>query len=391
MQNIILEGKEEEGIVFDLVELAEYLGQLNDPRDNRGKVYPLGVVLSMIVLARLSGEDKTKGIFEWLRYRREAFKQVYGFKKAQTPCMNTIRTTLSKVVNLDEFEKRLKSYLYERYGGQESVLIAIDGKTMRGTIPKGFTRGVHLLSAYLATEGVVLKQVEVQEKSNEISAAPELLAALNLKRKVVCADAMHTQRAFSTAVLSGGGNYLLVAKENQERLRADIEQYFHPARRVSGWHIVELPRTTDRKVNKGHGRLETRTLTLMPASSEFLQWPGVQQVFRLERHSRVIRTGKETTEVTYGLTSCAAGTVDAAQLAEWIRAYWAIENGLHYRRDVTLGEDATRTELTSLAQAIAIINNFLIGLVQMLGYSNLASARRYFDARIAQQLSFNFY
>jgi len=91
------------------------------------------------------------------------------------------------------------------------------------------------------------------------------------------------------------------------------------------------------------------------------------------------------------LTSCAAGTVDAAQLAAWIRAYWGIENGLHYRRDVTLGEDAMRTELTRLAQAIAIINNFLIGLVQMLGYTNLASARRYFDARIAQQLSLNFY
>ena len=85
------------------------------------------------------------------------------------------------------------------------------------------------------------------------------------------------------------------------------------------------------------------------------------------------------------------GPPTPSNLAAWIRAYWGIENGLHYRRDVTLGEDATRTELTSLAQAIAIINNFLIGLVQMLGYTNLASARRYFDARIAQQLSFNFY
>ena len=91
------------------------------------------------------------------------------------------------------------------------------------------------------------------------------------------------------------------------------------------------------------------------------------------------------------MTSCAAGTANAVQLAAWIRGYWGIENGLHYRRDVTLGEDATRTELAGLAQAIAIINNFLIGLVQMLGYTNLASARRYFDARIAQQLPFNFY
>ena len=95
---------------------------------------------------------------------------------------------MEQALCLSSYEKRLKSYLHERYGGQESVLIAIDGKTMRGTIPKGFTRGVHLLSAFLVAEGVVLKQVEVQEKSNEISAAPDLLAALNLKGKIVCAQ-----------------------------------------------------------------------------------------------------------------------------------------------------------------------------------------------------------
>jgi hypothetical protein len=82
MQNIILEGKEVEGIVFDLADLADHLGQLDDPRDDRGKVYPLGIVVSMIVLARLSGQDKSRGIFEWLRYRREAFSQLYGLKEA---------------------------------------------------------------------------------------------------------------------------------------------------------------------------------------------------------------------------------------------------------------------------------------------------------------------
>ncbi|MCB0020999.1 MAG: hypothetical protein KDE09_24555, partial [Anaerolineales bacterium] len=96
----------------------------------------------------------------------------------------------------------------------------------------------------------------------------------------------------------------------------------------------------------------------------------------------------ETTEVTYGLTSSKA---EAAQLLTWIRSYWGIENGLHYRRDVTLREDTTRTAFTQLAQAIAVINNFLIGLALALGYTNLASARRYFDARIAQQLPFSFY
>ena len=388
MQHIILEGTEVDGFVFDLADLASYLNELSDPRDNRGKVYALGVVLSMVILARLAGEDKPKGIFEWLRYRKEAFAQIYGLKEARTPCLNTIRTILDEVMEVAELSRRLKSYQHERYGGQQSVLLAIDGKTMRGTIPKGYAQGVHLLSAYLVAEGVVLKQVMVPTKGNEISAAPELLDDLHLQGKIVCADALHTQREFCTAVLRGGGDYLLVVKENQARLLADVTQYFQPTRRAPGWHIAELPRTTVRTVNKGHGRLETRTLTLMSASAQYLQWPGVAQVFELVRQTRVIRSGQETTEVTYGLTSSKA---EAAQLLTWIRSYWGIENGLHYRRDVTLREDTTRTAFTQLAQAIAVINNFLIGLALALGYTNLASARRYFDARIAQQLPFSFY
>jgi hypothetical protein len=146
-----------------------------------------------------------------------------------------------------------------------------------------------------------------------------------------------------------------------------------------------------RQVNKGHGRIERRTLTLMTASEAYLQWPGVQQVFRLERHTVMVTTGEVTVETIYGLTSCGPTKADADQLIRWLRAYWSIENGLHYRRDVTLREDATRTAFPGLARAIAIVNNFLIGLVQKLGYGNLPSARRYFDARIAQQLAVCFY
>jgi predicted transposase YbfD/YdcC len=391
MQHIILEGKEVAGHVFDVKDLATYLNQLHDPRDNRGKIYSLGTILSMVILARLSGEDKPKGIFEWLRHRQEALVQLYGLKRGGTPCLNTIRIILGEVINLLELEKRLIEYLHERYGGQESVLITIDGKTMRGTIPKGYRQGVHLLSAYLAAEGIVLKQVMVPTNSNEINEGPTLLKELNLKNRVVCADAIQTQQTFCATVMAGGGDYLLVAKGNQERLQADIRQYFQPARRAPGWHGTVLPQRMTRQVNKGHGRIETRTLTLMTASEAYLQWPGVQQVFRLERRTVIITTGEVTVETIYGLTSCAPAKADADQLLRWLRAYWSIENGLHYRRDVTLREDATRTAFPGLARAIAIVNNFLVGLVQKLGYGNLPSARRYFDARIAQQLAVCFY
>jgi predicted transposase YbfD/YdcC len=302
--------------------------------------------------------------------------------------VNTIRTILGDVVLQAELETTLRQYLHEQYGGQSSVLVAIDGKTMRGTIPKGMTRGVHLLTAYLAEEGVVLKQVEVVSAENEVSAAPKLLSGLYLKGKVVVADAMQTQRPFCVEVLRQGGHYLLWAKENQPTLLDDIRQFFEPPPYVPGWHQPEWPRTVASSCAKGHGRLEKRTLSLITDLDSFIDWPGVQQIFKLDRFSRELNTGRESHQTVYGLTSCPPALATADQLLQWTQRYWAIENGLHYRRDVTLQEDATRSSHTSLAQSLAILNNFLIGLVHKLGFNNLASARRFFDAQIAQQLLF---
>jgi predicted transposase YbfD/YdcC len=302
------------------------------------------------------------------------------------PCLNTIRTVLEEVVSLAELEVLFRQYLHDTYGGEQSRLIAIDGKTMRGTIPKGHTQGVHLLAAYLPQEGVVLQQVMVADKENEISAAPHLLATLDLKKKIVCGDAMHTQRQLSVDILAGGGDYLWFLKENQATLLADVEQFFKPARLAVGWHPPELPRTVAQKTDKGHARLEKRILTLMVDEQHFLDWPGVRQVFKLERIVTQLRTGQESREVVYGLTSCAPHKASATQVLTWTRLYWGIENGLHYRRDVTLREDATRISQPALAQSLAAINNFIIGLSQKLGCSNLAAARRIFDASIAAQL-----
>jgi hypothetical protein len=138
--------------------------------------------------------------------------------------LNTIRGVLERIVSLEELETMFGEYLYETYGGQQSQLLAIDGKTMYGAIPKGKLQGVHLLSAYLAEEGVVVKQVEVKSKENEISAAPELIDGHDLKHKVVCGDAMHTQRHPSVDILAKGGDFIWFLKENQPTLLADVEQ-----------------------------------------------------------------------------------------------------------------------------------------------------------------------
>ena len=197
---------------------------------------------------------------------------------------------------------------------------------------------------------------------------------------------MQTQRKLSVDVLASGGDYIWFLKDNQPTLLEDVAQFFKPARISAGWHPPALPRTIAERTNKGHGRLEKRTLTLMVDEQQFLDWPGVCQVFKLERNVTHRRTGQKTSEIAYGITSCAPETADAEQMLQWTRHYWGIENGLHYRRDVTLREDATRISQPALAKTMATINNFVVGLTQKLGYSNLAAARRLFDARIAVQM-----
>lgn len=387
MKHIILQGQTLEAMVLDVADMAAHLEQLPDPRDRRGKVYPLGMVLTLVILAKLAGEDKPSAITQWIRLRCDAFVNLFNCKHRRMPCLNVIRGLLMAMAD-ETLERAFNHYLQTTYGGQQSQLVVIDGKTMRGTIPQGSTRGVHLLAAYLPAEGVVLKQVAVDLKENEITAAPELVAEMNLKHRVVCGDAMHTQRSLSTTVLSQGGDYLWFAKDNQPALLSDVVQYFQPPQKAAGWPLPEMRRTVAESTTLQHGRLERRTLTLLVDETGFLDWPGVRQVFRLERHVHSLRTGVTTTEVVYGLTSYPPAQHAAEQLLAWTRDYWGIENGLHYRRDVTLREDATRFSQPALARAMAVINNFLIGLVRKLGYGNLAAARRIFNAQIAAQLPY---
>ncbi|MEE4238538.1 MAG: ISAs1 family transposase [Anderseniella sp.] len=386
MKHIILETNNTDAIVFDIRDLETRFEQLTDPRGARGKIYPLSMILTMVILAKLAGEDKPTGITEWIRLRCDSFVKLFNAKHRRMPCLNIIRGVLQDIVSLAELQKIFNHYLYETYGGQQSQLVSIDGKTMRGTIPKGSTQGVHLLAAYLPEEGVVLNQVEVDSKENEIKAAPQLLEGIDLKNKVVCGDAMQAQRQLSVDVLAQGGDYIWFLKGNQSTLLADVEQFFKPPQQYAGWPLPELPRTVAETTDKGHGRLEKRSLTLMVDEQQFLDWPGVCQVFQLERYVQRQPSGAESTEVIYGITSCAPEAASAEQLLQWTRLYWGIENGLHYRRDVTLHEDATRTSEPTLAKTIAAINNFVVGLSQKLGYANLASARRIFNAKIAAQL-----
>lgn len=387
MQPIILEDMATEGIVFDVGGLTQYLKEVRDVRQARGQRYRLEFLLVLIILAKLAGQNKPKGIAEWIQLRRQQLVRAFQRKRNDVPSYNTIRRTLEGIEDGVQLQSYLNRFLHESYGGLVTILVSLDGKTMRGTIPSGQTQGVHLLAAYLPEEGVVLLQIAVESKENEISAAPKLLAVLDLKGRVVCGDAMFTQRELSIQILAGGGDYIWFLKDNQPTLRADVEQFFAPPRHVPGWQAPAMPQEQAASTQAGHGRIEKRVLTIIPDQEGYLDWPGLAQVFKLERTVTKKSTQKTTQETVYGITSLTPTKTSAAQLLELTQQYWGIENGLHYRRDVTLEEDATRITDDRRAETMAILNNFIIGLTSKLGFRNLASAQRTFEAQLTFALA----
>ena len=266
-------------------------------------------------------------------------------------------------------------------------MVSIDGKTIRGTVDLANPRGDHLLAAYLPEEGIVLFQVEAGSKENEITVAPKLLEGIDLRGKVVVGDAAHTQRKLSVQIQEAGGDYLWFAKDNQPTLREDIEQLFEGDNRtVLGGRVPNDFRRV-RRVGKGHGRRESREITVSSELKGYSDWPGLEQVFKLERHRIRCKDGKEEQEIVYGLTSLSQAEASPERLLHLSRTYWGIENGLHHRRDVTFQEDSTRQTCGHAGRVMAAINNLVISLLRHTSATNLAQARRQCDANPVQTLS----
>jgi predicted transposase YbfD/YdcC len=281
-------------------------------------------------------------------------------------------------IDIAELEQVVGVFLARCQGSDEHL--AMDGKTMRGTLEPGPTSGLHLLAVYAVGAGVVLNEVNVALKENEITAAPKGLAAVSVKGKVITGDAMFTQRDLSRQIVDADGHYLWKVKDNQPTLRADIECLFGPEKVPLG----SAPLRTDFEVatstTKGHGRLEKCTLTTSALLNATSDWPCLRQVFQLVREVSYLKAGKTTREVWYGITSLSPAAASARRLLTLNRQHWAIENKLHYCRDVTFHEDACALRRGHTAQAIALLNNLVLGLLHVRRFSAIVSARRRFSA-----------
>jgi predicted transposase YbfD/YdcC len=375
-----------EGFAFEVNSLFAVLCELHDQRDARGLRYALVTVLVFVVLSKLSGEDSLRGIAQWVELRKEVLAQALCLVKPQAPHATTYSRILKDAVQVKELEQVVRQFFAVQPGAGQSVVISLDGKTIRGTIPAGKSHGVHLLAAYLPEEGWVLLQVRVEEQENEIPAALRVVKALDLRGKIVTGDALLAQRELSTAIVEKGGHYIWTIKENQPQTQQDIQALFEPEACTPGFSPCHKDFRTSRTVGKGHGRLEKRTLTASSMLSEYVDWPYVQQVFRLERHFVRLRDGKVMEEVTYGVTSLPNTQASAAQLLSYNRTHWGIENGLHYRRDDSLHEDRCCVRDRG-AQAMAVINNLILGLLRHCSFETVPDARRYYDANLDQAVA----
>jgi predicted transposase YbfD/YdcC len=376
-----------EAHVLDMASLMRRLATVTDARCPKGVRYALAPVLLLIILAKLSGEDRPSGIADWITGRERLLREALHLSWERMPHHNTYRRILAEGVAPDELDRLVHDHLCSLPGVGHSVVVAIDGKTMRGTMDAAHPRGTHLLAAYLPDEGIVLLQVATGDKENEISVAPDLVRCLDLRGKVVTGDAMHTQRALSIHILQAGGDYLWVAKENQPRLQADIAAVFSAEdRTVLGGRVANDLRGC-RTVEKGHGRQERREITVSSVLQGYTAWPGLEQVFKLERCRVHTRGGREEREVVYGLTSLSAAAAGPEQLLHLARTHWGIENGLHRRRDVTFAEDATRLTCGHAGHVMAALNNLVIGVLRHAGETNIAAARRWWDAHFLLALT----
>ena len=365
---------------FDLGSLYDTLCSLSDMRKARGKRYELGMILVLIVLAKLCNRDKLTAIADWILHRTAELKAALGLTSGRLPSYSTLRRVLGEVVQAEEFEQVMSAFFAGLPGAGLSTLVVIDGKELRGTIPPGQSHGRHLLAAYLPGEGLVLRQVEVADKHNEITAAPALLKQLDLAGKTVVADAMFTQHALAATILDAGAEYVLPVKENQPTLRQDIEDLFAPVTVNPGHSPAPTDFLRVERTNRGHGRIERRTLTTSCMLNDYVAWPGLKQVFMIDREFIYCKTGKVFHEVQYGITSLSRAEAPPRRLLDILREEWTIENELHYRRDVTFGEDASRLNVGDAPRLTAAINNLVLNLLNRLGSRNIAKLRRYFDA-----------
>lgn len=348
---------------------------IEDPRlDNHNQRHPLLDILVIAILATICGADTWTEVSEFGQAKEEWLKSFLKLPHG-IPSHDTFGRVFS-LIDPDEFETCFIDWINSLFIDIEKEIIAIDGKTLRGSHDrrKG-KKALHLVSAWAAKNRVLLGQVRTEEKSNEIEAIPRLLEMIDVKNSIVTIDAMGCQKAIAKTIIAQEADYVLALKENQATLYQDVASIFEKEKEKEKQFKKMLNRRKVEKIHD-HGRIETRRYTLISARDPLLfelRWPGLKGIGMLETTRTVNHEVEKSTR--YFLTSLEYEQIDDFMTA--VRKHWNIEINLHWSLDVSFKEDLNRVRIGHAAENLAIVRRIALNLLkQETTHKNGISCRR---------------
>jgi predicted transposase YbfD/YdcC len=380
----------QESLIIEAASFYQAFEQVKDGRGKKGQRYPLALILTLILLGKMAGETKIEGIIDWINERKKKIKRLLSWPK-DFPSHKTYDYALSLcdhhevakalaqvIINARSVEQcgNEPSRLLEKqvHGEKNLIHTAVDGKVLRGTLKheRDDQPSVHLLTFYECESGIVLDQFSVDKKENEYSACKAILHPLLVKGRILTADAGIGYKDWCALVDAMGGYYCIPIKGNNPSVQQDLSYFFEDE------GIDRSKFQYHKETNKGHGRLEVREIWTSTQMNGFFskEWANIAQVFMIKRTIR--EKDKERIQVVYGLTSLPRKKAQASHLLDLNRKHWSIENRLHHRRDVTLGEDASQTRIKGAPAVLAALNGGILALMDFLGIKNVAKQMRHF-------------
>ena len=358
-----------------LDEVIRHFEELEDPRSEINLRHPLVSVVVIALLAVLAGAGGPTAIAQWAVLKQEFLFQVLDLPNG-IPSKDVFRRVLMALKPAAFqacFANWLQSLRTEATAatGVDQPILAVDGKTARRSHDRTNGLGaLHSVSVWASEFGLSLGQVACAEKSNEITAIPELLRLVDIQGAIITIDAMGTQKAIAAQIIEGKADYVLALKRNQETLHQAVIDYIDE--QLEGDLASAQEHMT---TEKGHGREEMRTYLQLPAPEKlpgFMRWKGLKSVGVVT--SRCLRDGKESIEVRYYISSL---TVDVKRFARAVRGHWGIENSCHWSLDLTFREDESRLRARNLREHFAWLSRFALSLFkQHPGRQSLVMKRR---------------
>lgn len=345
-----------------LDEVVAHFQDLEDPRSTINQQHPLVSVIVIALLAVLAGAGGPTAIARWAGMKEDFLLEVLDLPNG-IPRKDVFRRVLMAVKPAAFqacFVHWLQSLRAEAAAqtGVDQPILAVDGKTLRRSHDRGKGLGaLHSVSVWASEFGLSLGQTACAEKSNEITAIPELLRLVDIKGGIITIDAMGTQKAIAEEIVAGGADYVLALKGNQETLHQSVIDCINE--QLEG-DLADAQEHVTKE--RGHGREEERTYLQLPVPKDLpglSAWKGLNSIGMVT--SCCVRDGKETIDVRYFISSLG---VDVKLFARAVRSHWGIENTCHWSLDMTFREDESRTRDRQLRENFAWLNRFVLSLLK---------------------------